>query len=115
MGLGKAKATDERPDPRVVRALDTLLILHADHELNCSTAALRHLTTSGVDVYTAVSGATGALYGPLHGGATEAVLRMLESIGSVSPAIKQQSGGGYGIPRVYLLVGRRVWMWNTGG
>ena len=83
LGLGKAKATDVGPDPRVVRALDTILLVHADHELNCSTAAVRHLTTSGVDVYTAVAGGTGALYGPLHGGATEAVLRMLQDIGSV--------------------------------
>lgn len=45
LGLGKARATDARPDPRVVRALDTLLLVHADHELNCSTAAVRHLTT----------------------------------------------------------------------
>lgn len=83
LGLGKARASDTRPDARVVRALDTILIVHADHELNCSTAAVRHLTTSGVDVYTAISGATGALYGPLHGGATEAVLRMLEKIGTI--------------------------------
>jgi citrate synthase len=59
MGLGKAHPLDKRPHPRVVRALDALLIIHADHELNCSTAAVRHLTTSGVDVFTAVSGATG--------------------------------------------------------
>lgn len=83
LGLGKAKATDARPDPRVVRALDTILLVHADHELNCSTAAVRHLASSGVDVYSAISGATAALYGPLHGGATEAVLRMLQAIGSV--------------------------------
>lgn len=55
--------------------------MHAEHELNCSTAAVRHLASSGVDIYTAISGATGALYGPKHGGANEAVLRMLESIG----------------------------------
>jgi citrate synthase len=58
-----------------------LFILHAEHELNCSTAAVRHLASSGVDIYTAVAGATGALYGPKHGGANEAVLRMLEQIG----------------------------------
>ena len=52
-----------------------------DHELNCSTSAMRHLSSSGVDVYTALSGAAGALYGPSHGGANEAVLRMLTDIG----------------------------------
>src|SRR5690554_1682938 len=73
-----------RPHPRLARALDILFILHADHELNCSTAAMRHLASSGVDVYTALAGAIGALYGPRHGGANEAVLRMLESIGDKS-------------------------------
>jgi citrate synthase len=70
-------------DAVITRALDVLLTLHADHELNCSTAALRQLSSGGVDVFTCVSGAIGALYGPLHGGATEAVLKMLERIGSV--------------------------------
>lgn len=64
-------------------ALDVLFILHADHEMNCSTAAMRHIASSQVDPYCAVSGAAAALYGPLHGGANEAVLRMLESIGCV--------------------------------
>jgi citrate synthase len=63
--------------------LDILFILHAEHEMNCSTAAARHLASSGVDVYTAVAGAVGALYGPLHGGANEAVLKMLSEIGTV--------------------------------
>ena len=67
-----------RPNPRLARALDILFILHAEHELNCSTSAARHLASSGVDVYTVVAGAVGALYGPLHGGANEAVLRMLQ-------------------------------------
>lgn len=58
-----------------------MFILHAEHELNCSTAAVRHLASSGVDVYTAIAGAAGALYGPKHGGANEAVLRMLQQIG----------------------------------
>lgn len=70
-----------RPHPELAKALDVLFIIHADHELNCSTSAMRHLASSGVDVYTCVSAATGALYGPRHGGANEAVLRMLESIG----------------------------------
>lgn len=55
----------------------------ADHELNCSTAAMRHIGSSLVDPYSAVAGAAAALYGPLHGGANEAVLRMLEKIGTV--------------------------------
>ncbi|PSC76850.1 citrate synthase [Micractinium conductrix] len=70
-----------RPNPRLARALDILFILHAEHELNCSTSAARHLASSGVDVYTVASGAVGALYGPLHGGANEAVLRMLQARG----------------------------------
>lgn len=71
-----------RPHPRLAKALDILFILHADHELNCSTAAMRHLSSSGVDVYTCVAGSAAALYGPRHGGANEAVLRMLTKIGS---------------------------------
>ena len=80
-----------RPHPRLARALDILFILHADHELNASTAAMRHLSSTGVDVYTALAGAAGALYGPRHGGANEAVLRMLVKIGSVDniPAFVQ--------------------------
>lgn len=72
------------PNPRLAKALDVLFLLHAEHELNCSTSAVRHLSSSGVDVYSAVGGATAALYGPKHGGANEAVLRMLERIGDVS-------------------------------
>ena len=81
--LDKLSHVNYRPHPVLARALDILFILHADHELNCSTAAMRHLTSSGVDVYSAAAGAAGALYGPRHGGANEAVLRMLQSIGSV--------------------------------
>ncbi|ONI17609.1 hypothetical protein PRUPE_3G169400 [Prunus persica] len=72
-----------KPNPRLARVVDVLFILHAEHEMNCSTAAARHLASSGVDVYTALAGATGALYGPLHGGANEAVLKMLNEIGTV--------------------------------
>ncbi|CAL5342882.1 unnamed protein product [Camellia sinensis] len=72
-----------KPSPRLARVLDILFILHAEHEMNCSTAAARHLASSGVDVYTALAGAVGALYGPLHGGANEAVLKMLGEIGTV--------------------------------
>jgi citrate synthase len=56
-------------DPLIVSALETLFILHADHEQNCSTAAVRHMTSSLADVYVSLSGAITALYGPLHGGA----------------------------------------------
>ncbi|KAK8938101.1 hypothetical protein KSP40_PGU004591 [Platanthera guangdongensis] len=72
-----------KPNPKLARAIDILFILHAEHEMNCSTAAARHLASSGVDVYTALAGAVGALYGPLHGGANEAVLKMLNEIGTV--------------------------------
>jgi citrate synthase len=70
-------------DPRLERALDVLFILHADHEQNCSTAAVRGVGSSQVDTYSAIAAGVAALYGPLHGGANEAVLRMLRRIGSV--------------------------------
>lgn len=69
------------PHPKIVQALETLLIIHADHEQNCSTATVRQLTSSGVDAFSAVVGGIAALYGPLHGGASEGVLRMLQRIG----------------------------------
>ncbi|MDN5724519.1 MAG: citrate synthase [Propionibacteriales bacterium] len=69
-------------DPRLVKALEVLFILHADHEQNCSANAVRSVGSSGVDPYSAVTAGIGALYGPLHGGANEAVLRMLRRIGS---------------------------------
>uniref|UniRef100_A0A061QZK6 Citrate synthase n=1 Tax=Tetraselmis sp. GSL018 TaxID=582737 RepID=A0A061QZK6_9CHLO len=81
--LDSMGSQDYKPNPRLARALDVMFILHAEHEMNCSTAAMRHLASSGVDVYIAAAGAVGALYGPLHGGANEAVLRMLTRIGSV--------------------------------
>lgn len=74
---------DYRPHPKIVKAMEILFILHAEHELNCSTAAIRHMSSSQADVYTSTAGAVTALYGPRHGGANEAVLKMLESIGSV--------------------------------
>merc|ERR1712203_790049 len=67
--------------PKLAKAMDVLFILHAEHELNCSTSAMRHIASSNACVYTAVSGAVAALCGPRHGGANEAVLRMLEKIG----------------------------------
>lgn len=79
------KVTEQKyePDPVLERALDVLFILHADHEQNCSTSVMRNVGSSQSDPYVAVAGAAGALYGPLHGGANEAVLRMLDHIGSV--------------------------------
>ncbi|MGH9748421.1 MAG: citrate synthase [Candidatus Polarisedimenticolia bacterium] len=71
-----------RPNPVFERALDVLFILHADHEQNCSTLAMRGVGSSQADPYSAVAAAVAALYGPLHGGANEMVLRMLREIGS---------------------------------
>jgi citrate synthase len=72
-----------QPDPVLEHALDVLFILHADHEQNCSATAMRTVGSSHADPYSAASGAAAALYGPLHGGANEQVLRMLNEIGSV--------------------------------
>jgi citrate synthase len=74
---------DYKPNPVLERALDVLFILHADHEQNCSATAMRVIGSSRADPYSALAGAMAALYGPLHGGANEAVLRMLNRIGSV--------------------------------
>jgi citrate synthase len=71
------------PNPVLQRALEILLILHADHEQNCSTSAVRAVGSSHVDPFSAVSAGIAALYGPLHGGANEAVLQMLDEIGSI--------------------------------
>ncbi len=73
------------PDPIMVKALNTLLILHADHEQNCSTSTVRLVGSSGANVYAAIAGGILALWGPLHGGANQAVIEMLEEI--------QKSGG----------------------
>jgi len=72
-----------KPDPILERALEILFILHADHEQNCSTSTVRVVGSSRADPYSAVAAGVGALYGPLHGGANEQVLRMLEGIGSL--------------------------------
>ena len=72
-----------KPNPVLERALDVLFILHADHEQNCSATAMRVIGSSEADPYSALAGAMGALFGPLHGGANEAVLRMLGRIGSM--------------------------------
>jgi len=74
---------DYEINPVLAKALDVLFILHADHEQNCSTSTMRAIGSSRVDPYSALAGAAAALYGPLHGGANEAVLRMLNEIGDV--------------------------------
>jgi citrate synthase len=77
-----AMTNNYKADPVLERALDVLFILHADHEQNCSTSAMRGVGSSQSDPYSATAAAAAALYGPLHGGANEAVLRMLNEIGS---------------------------------
>ncbi|HEX2732683.1 MAG TPA: citrate synthase [Polyangiaceae bacterium] len=110
--LAMMKRVGDNPfvaNPDIVKALDVLFILHADHEQNCSTSAMRSIGSSQADPYSAVAGATAALYGPLHGGANSAVLKMLRQIGSVDhvndfmKSVKDGSGGrlmGFG-HRVY--------------
>ncbi len=94
------KTTELRyqPNPVLERAIDVLFILHADHEQNCSTNAVRSVASSRVDPYCAVAAGVAALYGPLHGGANEAVLRMLAAIGSVGavPAFVRTVKAGEG-------------------
>jgi citrate synthase len=80
--LYKMTEVKYEPDPRLERALDVLWILHADHEQNCSTASVRAVGSSQVDPYSALAAGVAALYGPLHGGANEAVLKMLDRIGT---------------------------------
>jgi citrate synthase len=96
--LFKMTEVKYQPNPVLARALDVLFILHADHEQNCSTSAMRNIGSSHVDPYSALAGAAAALYGPLHGGANEAVLRMLNEIGSVQKVpefiAKVKSGEG---------------------
>jgi citrate synthase len=99
-----------QPNPVLERALDVLFILHADHEQNCSTSAMRNIGSSQVDPYSALAGAAAALYGPLHGGANEAVLRMLTEIGSVQrvPEFIQKVKSGEGHSRL-MGFGHRVY------
>lgn len=81
--LFKMTETKYTPNPVIEKALDVLFILHADHEQNCSTSAMRGVGSSRVDPFSATAAACAALYGPLHGGANEAAIRMLNEIGSV--------------------------------
>ena len=87
------------PDPALVHALDVLFILHADHEQNCSTSTMRVVGSSHVDPYSAVAAACAALYGPLHGGANEQVIRMLTEIGTTQniPAFIEKVKKGEGV------------------
>jgi citrate synthase len=82
--LFKMSEREYHPDPRIERALETLFILHADHEQNCSTTAVRVVGSAHADPYSCVAAGIAALYGPLHGGANEAVLKMLVRIGDIS-------------------------------
>ncbi|MDR7482308.1 MAG: citrate synthase [Armatimonadota bacterium] len=94
--LFKTTEVKYAPHPVLERALDRLFILHADHEQNCSTNAMRGIGSSHADPYSALAGAAAALYGPLHGGANEQVLRMLREIGSkdrVGSYIKRVKAG----------------------
>ena len=97
-----------RPNPTLERALDVLFILHADHEQNCSSTAMRGVGSSHADPYCATAAATAALYGPLHGGANEQVLRMLLEIGSVAnvPAYVKRVKSG---EKLLMGFGHRVY------
>ncbi len=92
------KIGDYEVDPRLERAMDILFILHADHEQNCGTTAMRVIGSSHADPYSSAAGAASALYGPRHGGANEAVIRMLNEIGSIDnvPAFVESVKKGEG-------------------
>ncbi len=108
--LFKTPAENYKPNPTLVRALDVLFILHADHEQNCGTAAMRGIGSAHTDPYNAVAGAAAALYGPLHGGANEEVLKMLEEIGTIDrvPAFIKEVKEGKGEKRL-MGFGHRVY------
>ncbi len=80
--MKKGLEPNYKPHPDIVKALDVLFILHADHEQNCSANVMRSIGSSHADPYSAIAGSISALYGPLHGGANEAVLKMLKQLGS---------------------------------
>ncbi len=92
------KIGDYEVDPALERAMDILFILHADHEQNCGTTAMRVIGSSHADPYSSAAGAAAALYGPRHGGANEAVIRMLTEIGSIDnvPAFVESVKHGEG-------------------
>jgi citrate synthase len=99
-----------QPNKVLQRALEILLILHADHEQNCSTSAVRAVGSSHVDPFSAISAGIAALYGPLHGGANEAVLQMLDEIGDKQqiPAFIEKVKSGAGAARL-MGFGHRVY------
>jgi len=103
-----SSTTKYEPDETLTRALDVLFILHADHEQNCSANAMRSIGSSHADPYSASAGAAAALYGPLHGGANEEVIRMLAEIGSVEkiPEVISQVKEG---KRLLMGFGHRVY------
>ncbi len=94
----RVTAPQHADNPVLARALDVLFILHADHEQNCSTTTMRTIGSSQADPYSATAGAAAALYGPLHGGANEAVIRMLQRIGTLDavPAFVEEVKAGHG-------------------
>ena len=99
---------DAEIDPALKRAMDVLFILHVDHEQNCSTSAMRGVGSAHADPYSSAAAASAALYGPLHGGANEAVLKMLTEIGSLDNVprfLEQVKAGG----RRLMGFGHRVY------
>jgi citrate synthase len=108
--LFKMPSESYKPNPVIAKALDVLFILHADHEQNCGTNAMRSVGSSHADPYSSVAGAAAALYGPLHGGANEEVLKMLAEIGSKDhvPAFIKEVKEGKGEKRL-MGFGHRVY------
>jgi citrate synthase len=108
--LFKMPSESYKPNPAIAKALDVLFILHADHEQNCGTNAMRSVGSSHADPYSSVAGAAAALYGPLHGGANEEVLKMLAEIGSKNnvPAFIKEVKEGKGEKRL-MGFGHRVY------
>jgi citrate synthase len=108
--LFKMPSETYKPNPAIAKALDVLFILHADHEQNCGTHVMRGIGSSHPDPYSAVAGAAAALYGPLHGGANEEVLKMLTEIGSKDrvPAFIKEVKEGKGEKRL-MGFGHRVY------
>ncbi len=108
--LRKMSEPKYKVNPILERALDVLFILHADHEQNCSTNAMRAISSAQTDPYASLSGAISALYGPLHGGANEAVLTMLREIGDIKnvPAFVKDVKEGHGEKKL-MGFGHRVY------
>ena len=108
--LRKMSEPRYKVNPVLERALDVLFILHADHEQNCSTNAMRAISSAQTDPYSSLSGAISALYGPLHGGANEAVLTMLREIGTINnvPAFVKEVKEGQGEKKL-MGFGHRVY------